>query len=81
MLRELRLFPVLQGYRGTPVADIEAAAAAIAAFSSFAMAAASWLAEAEVNPLIVLAQGRGAVAVDALVVSRKLTAQDEGELK
>jgi acetate---CoA ligase (ADP-forming) len=70
MLRELRLYPVLEGYRGAPAADVAAAAAAIAAFSDFAMAAANWLAEAEVNPLVVRGNGEGAAAVDALVVTR-----------
>ena len=67
MLRELRLYPVLEGYRGAPRADIAAAAQAIAAFSDFAMASAAWLAEAEANPLIVCAQDHGAYAVDALI--------------
>ena len=71
MLRSLRLFPMLDGYRGCPRADVPAAARAIAAVSAFAMAAAGWLAEAEINPLIVMPEGGGVFAVDALVVARE----------
>lgn len=70
MLRSLRLFPLLDGYRGRPKADLAAAARAIVAVSAFALDADDWLAEAEINPLMVMADGGGAVAVDALVVAR-----------
>lgn len=69
MLRELRLYPSLCGYRGRPRADVDAAARTIAAMSEFAMAASDWISEAEINPLIVLSNGNGASAVDALIVA------------
>lgn len=78
MLRELRLFPTLDGYRGRVPGDIAAAARAIAGLSEFALAAQDWLDEAEINPLLVLPRGRGAQAVDALVVAR---AQEQDALK
>ncbi len=67
MLAGLRLYPLLTGYRGGPRYDVDAAAAAVVAMARFGLAAAEWLDEAEVNPLIVLPQGNGAIAVDALV--------------
>lgn len=70
MLRELRLFPTLTGYRGRTPGDVAALARAIAAMSDFAMAAGDWLREAELNPLIVLPAGQGVLAVDALIVAR-----------
>ena len=74
MLKSLRAFPVLSGYRGRPPADVAAAARAIAAMSRFAVDASDWLAEAEINPLVVLADGRGVSAVDALIVVREIDA-------
>ncbi len=67
MLRELKSFPLLDGVRGRPKADVAAAARAIAALSEFAVRHAAQVAEADVNPLLVLPQG--AVVLDALLVS------------
>jgi acyl-CoA synthetase (NDP forming) len=68
MLRELKGFRLLTGYRGAPPADIAAAAQAIAALSDAVLAAGPGVREVEINPLIVLPQGRGAFAADALVL-------------
>jgi len=63
-LRRLRLWPLLDGYRGRPRADM-AAVAAIAARLGALMLARPDLDEIEINPILVRAEG--AVAVDALV--------------
>jgi hypothetical protein len=68
MLRELRTFPLLAGYRSQPAADIPAAVAAIEGLARFALAAGDRLQAAEINPLIVHREGRGATAVDALIL-------------
>lgn len=68
MLRSLKAFPVLNGARGGPRADIGAAAKAIAALSRFAAAHADQIAEIDINPLRLLSEGQGAVALDALLV-------------
>ncbi len=68
MIHSLKGFRLLDGYRGKPKADIGAAAKAIAALSVAAAAAHPRVREIEVNPLLVLPEGRGAVAVDALVM-------------
>lgn len=65
MIDEVKGFAVLRGYRGSPVADIEALAEAMVNFS--ALATAPDVAEAEINPLLVNEVGRGVVALDALV--------------
>lgn len=67
MIRGLRGFALLDGARGRPKADVAAAARAIAALSRFAMAAGPRLRSAEVNPLLVLPEGEGAVAADAVI--------------
>jgi acetate---CoA ligase (ADP-forming) len=62
--RGLRLWPLLDGYRGRPRADM-AAVAAMAVRLGALMLADDGLEEIEINPVMVL--GQGAVAVDALV--------------
>lgn len=70
MIREVKSFPVLDGARGRPRADLAALARALAALSRLAVAGAERIAEIDINPFIVLPEGRGAVAVDALIVPR-----------
>lgn len=68
MLRGLKSFPLLDGYRGAPRADVAAAAKAIVALGDAVLAGGDRLREVEVNPLLVMPEGRGAIAVDALVL-------------
>lgn len=70
LVRSLRGFPLLDGARGRPKADVPALAAALAALSRFAAAAGPRLVSAEVNPLLVLPAGEGAFAADAVVELR-----------
>ncbi len=63
-LRRLRLWPLLDGFRGRPKADVAAGVEAVLKLQA-AMEARPALAEIEVNPLILRASG--AVAVDVVV--------------
>lgn len=67
-LRGLKLFALLDGFRGRPKADLDAAVDAILNISGFALANAATLVELDINPLIVCAAGKGAWAADALLV-------------
>lgn len=67
LLRKLRGWPLLDGFRGAPPADIEAAAEAVASVSRAVAGLAGHEFEFEINPLIVAQQGSGAFAVDLLV--------------
>ncbi|MBN9076055.1 MAG: acyl-CoA synthetase [Rhizobiales bacterium 65-79] len=67
-LRGLKLFPLLDGYRGRPKADLEAAIDAILGIASFALENAEAIVELDINPLIVCRQGKGAWIADALLV-------------
>ncbi len=67
-LRRLTSFPLLEGFRGRPRADLKAAVDAILAIARYAEANAERLVELDVNPLLVLPQGQGAIAVDALII-------------
>ncbi len=68
MLEGLKGFKLLQGYRGTAAADLDAVCEAIARISEFAADHADQVEEIDVNPL--LARPDGAVALDALIVLR-----------
>ena len=74
MLRSLKGFKLLDGYRGAPKADVAAAAKAIAALGTAVLAGGDTLREVEVNPLLVMPEGKGAVAVDALVLLNQAAA-------
>ncbi|MDX8346848.1 acetate--CoA ligase family protein [Cognatiyoonia sp. IB215446] len=63
-LDRLRVFPVLQGYRGKPGADIAAIIDAVMAVQAYVTAHRPQ--EVEVNPLIC--REDGAIAADALIV-------------
>lgn len=68
MLRELRGSRILEGVRGRPAADVQSVIEVLLAVSRLSVDAAGELAELDINPLLVLPEGHGASAVDALVV-------------
>ena len=68
MAQELKTWPLLDGFRGRPKADVEALAGAIVSFSRMAAQLGDRLLEAEINPVFVLPEGRGVRAADGVVV-------------
>jgi acetate---CoA ligase (ADP-forming) len=68
MARELITWPLLDGFRGRPRADVDALVDAIVAFSRMAAQLGEQLIEAEINPLFVLPAGQGVRAADGVVV-------------
>jgi acetate---CoA ligase (ADP-forming) len=62
-LAETPLKALLAGFRGRPPADVAAVVATLTALQRLLLAC-PWLQELEINPLMVLPAGRGAVAVD-----------------
>ncbi len=71
MIGEIRGYKILEGVRGQAPADIPALANAISKLSIFAAAHADTLESVEANPFLVRSQGRGAVALDAVIETRK----------
>lgn len=67
MIREIRAYPLLTGVRGGAKADVPALARAIAALSRLAVDLGEEVDEVECNPLAVLPEGQGVLAVDTLV--------------
>jgi acyl-CoA synthetase (NDP forming) len=68
LTRELKTWPLLDGFRGRPKADVDALASAIVAFSQMTAELGERLIEAEINPLFVLPTGQGVRAADGVVV-------------
>jgi acetate---CoA ligase (ADP-forming) len=67
MIAELRGAAILAGARGRPPADTEALADVIVRLAALAEAHGPALRALDINPLLVLDAGRGAVAVDWLI--------------
>ena len=65
MIDEVAGFALLRGYRGAPHGDVDALASAIVAVSGLAQC--DGVAEAEINPVLVRAEGDGVVLLDALI--------------
>jgi hypothetical protein len=68
MAMELKTWPLLNGFRGRPPADVDALVSAIVAFSHMAAQLGDRLVEAEINPVFVLPRGQGVRAADGVAV-------------
>jgi acetate---CoA ligase (ADP-forming) len=64
---------LLQGYRGAPPADCAALADMIVALSGFAAANAAQISSIDLNPVVVLAEGQGALALDVVLETHAST--------
>ena len=69
MIGDVRFLRAARGYRGRPAGDLAALAEAIVALSRLAQC--DRVREAEINPLLIRAEGQGVLALDALVVARE----------
>ncbi|MEU6282368.1 acetate--CoA ligase family protein [Streptomyces sp. NPDC047028] len=70
MCAELRGRALLDGVRGRPPADLDALVEVVLRVQRMALELGDRIAELDINPLLVLPQGQGAVALDALVMCR-----------
>ncbi|MPN03974.1 Signal recognition particle receptor FtsY [bioreactor metagenome] len=68
MIGEVRMLQTVAGLRGTKKGDLEALAQTIANLSNLAVRPDLKVSEAEVNPLMVMPEGEGVLAVDALIL-------------
>ncbi|MEN9774648.1 MAG: hypothetical protein RL322_1718 [Pseudomonadota bacterium] len=73
MIEGLRLFPILDGARGQPRADLDAAVDALVRLSNFAVEHQEVVAEVDLNPVRVMPNGRGLWVLDALMVPRLIS--------
>ncbi|MET9406881.1 acetate--CoA ligase family protein [Streptomyces sp. NPDC002935] len=70
MLSELRGRALLDGVRGAPPVDVDALVEVVIRVQRMALELGDDVSELDINPLMVLPRGQGAVALDALVVCR-----------
>ena len=68
MAMDLKTWPLLDGFRGRPKADVDALVNAIIAFSEMTGQLGDRLIEAEINPIFVMPEGRGVKVADGVVV-------------
>jgi acetyl-CoA synthetase len=66
-LGQLKCAPLLNGFRGAPPADLRAVADVILSVADLVENDPSSIIELDINPLMLLAQGQGVVAADALI--------------
>tara|TARA_Y100000590_G_scaffold192615_1_gene218923 strand:+ start:246 stop:2300 length:2055 start_codon:yes stop_codon:yes gene_type:complete len=66
-INELKISKLINGFRGGPKGDINALIQTILKIAKFAEKNASRLIEVDINPLIVRTEGKGVIAVDALI--------------
>jgi acyl-CoA synthetase (NDP forming) len=67
-MRKLRTAKLLDGFRGTPPADVEAVARVVTTIGRL-MRTRPEITEIDINPLVVHPKGQGATALDALIVA------------
>ncbi|NEJ14811.1 CoA-binding protein [Rhizobium leguminosarum] len=70
-ISRLKLAKLIYGYRGRPKGDLEAAVGAVSAAADYVVRNAACLEELDINPLMVLPEGLGVAAVDALIRRRR----------
>lgn len=70
MVREMRCFPLLDGARGRPAADVAALEALLVRISDFVVRHADRIEEMDLNPVWVGAKGEGAMPLDAVIIER-----------
>lgn len=68
MIAEVKMLQTVAGLRGKAKGDLDALAVTISNLSQLAVRNELNVAEAEVNPLMVMPEGEGVLAVDALVM-------------
>jgi len=65
-IRKLRMAPMLDGFRGAPKADVDAVAILVGRLGQV-VAATPDIREVDLNPVIAYPDGKGALALDALI--------------
>lgn len=70
LIRRTRLSALLDGYRGAPKADRAALAELVSGLGRLAARHGHLIDAVDLNPVVVLPEGRGVMVVDALIVPR-----------
>ncbi|HHW94521.1 MAG TPA: acetate--CoA ligase family protein [Mogibacterium sp.] len=70
MIKSLKAYKLMTGYRGQPKLDVDALADLLVGVGDFAVAHKNDLAEMDINPVFLYPEGEGVIAADALVILR-----------
>jgi acyl-CoA synthetase (NDP forming) len=73
MLRSLKAVKLLEGFRGSPPADLDALVECCVRFSEFVADTDGQIAAIDLNPVFVLPRGRGVLIGDALIETNQET--------
>jgi acetyltransferase len=68
MVSQVKGSRLLQGFRGSPKGDIDALTQTLVQVSQLAVNLEGNLSELDINPLMVLPEGQGVKAADALAI-------------
>ncbi len=71
MIEKTRARNLIYGFRGSPRADLEALSDTLTSVGRLAVDWADRIEVLDINPLMILPEGRGVIAVDALLVLKK----------
>jgi len=66
-LDRLKTAPLLKGYRGRPIADVDAVVKSVLALTRLVQMESGNIVEVEINPLMVKSESNGAIVADAVV--------------
>ena len=77
-LRRLKIWSLLQGFRGRPAGDVAALIDSILAIADFVASRAGQLLELDINPVLIMPEGEGVWAADAYIC---LAQEPQDELK
>ena len=72
LIQRTKVWPLLRGFRGNPTADIDSLVEMIVHLSQLAIEQTDGLQSLDLNPVIVLPEGRGAFVVDCRVVRKEV---------
>ncbi len=70
MIREIKSFRLLSGFRGRPMADLAALERALVNLSALAVNHPE-ISEMDINPILVHPEGEGATAVDCRIILKR----------
>ncbi|PVZ42545.1 acetate--CoA ligase family protein [Pseudomonas sp. CC120222-01a] len=70
-LQSMAVYRLLKGFRGQSAYDVESLIETVKRVADYAVKHSAQLEEFEINPLLVLESGKGVVAVDALINTRR----------
>lgn len=68
MIREIKGYKLLQGFRGRPKADLEAVVDILLKLSQLATDFETRIAEIDINPLVIFPEGKGCIVIDSSIV-------------